>query len=159
MKNWQILIDQMIRESIGDGDVSHLPGAGKPLKLDDDPFTPADMQVSFKIMKDNDVTPDWMMAGKFLNEAEEKLRTQLEHRATRYQQQQKEAFRKGAVLEEIQIENSWKLYITEFSDRVEHHNKKVLLYNISVPKQIPHKPILVSEKLIATALQQTKGDI
>lgn len=159
MKNWQTLIDQMIRETIGDGNISHLPGAGKPLNLDDDLYTPADQQMAFKIMKDHHVAPDWMMAGKALAQAEEKLRAQLELCATQYLHKHNQAIDKGAVIAEIQIENTWQAFIVEFSDRVERYNKEVLLYNISVPKQIPHKQILVSDKLIATALKQTKGDV
>lgn len=158
MRNWQALIDQMVRESIGDGDISHLPGAGKPLNLDDDPYTPNDKRVAFKIMKEYDAAPDWMMLGKTVEQTEEKLRKQIKIRATRYQHQHANALRKGIILEEIKIENSWITYIEEFTDRIDRYNKEVLLYNLNVPKSIPHKQILVSEKLIATALQHAKGD-
>jgi len=159
MKNWQTLIDQIVRESIGDGNVSHLPGAGKPLDLDDDLYTPQNMRVTFKIMKDHDIAPDWMMTGKALEQTEEKLLKQIAIRANRYQRQYAQALRKGSILEEIQIEDSWKAYRVEFSERIERYNKEVLTYNLSVPNQIAHKQILVSEKLIAIALQQTEGDI
>lgn len=158
MKNWQILIDQKIRESIGDGDVSHLPGAGKPLNLDDDPYTPSDQRSAFKIMKENNVVPDWMMVGKALEQAEEKLHKQIESRATHYQRHLADGRRKDSILEETKIENSWNTYIEEFTDRVERLNKEILLYNLSVPRNIPHKQILVCDNLIATALQSTEGD-
>jgi DnaJ homolog subfamily C member 28 len=159
MTSWQLLIDQMIQESIGDGDVSHLPGAGKPLNLDDDLYTPKNMQVTFKIMKDNNIAPDWMATSKSLEKAEQKLLKQIEIRASRYQIELRQALRNGTILKEIEIEDSWKAYIADFAERVDRYNKQVLTYNLSAPKQIPHKQILVSEKLITTALQQTKGDI
>jgi DnaJ homolog subfamily C member 28 len=156
--DWQTLIDNKVRESIGDGDISHLPGAGKPLNLGDDPYTPNDMRVAFKIMKDYNIAPDWVMVGKILEQTEEKLRKQIEIRATRYQHQRANGLRKGFILEEIKIENSWKIYIEEFTDHINRYNKEVLLYNLNVPKNIPHKQILVSEKLITTALQHAEGD-
>lgn len=159
MKNWQTLIEQKVKEAIGDGDVSHLPGAGKPLNLDDDIYTPKHMRVTFKVMKDNNVAPDWMMTGKALEQIEDKLLKQIAIRASRYQREYSQALRKGSILEEIQIEDSWKAYIAEFSERIERYNKEVLTYNLSVPNQVAHKQILVSENLIVTALQQSEGDI
>ena len=72
MKRWETLVDKMVREVIGDGNVSHLPGAGKPLDLGLDENTPADQRLVHKILKDHDIAPEWMMRGKALEQIEEK---------------------------------------------------------------------------------------
>ena len=156
MKNWQELIDLMVQDVIGDGDISHLPGAGKPLKLDDDDYTPADQRVSYKIMKDYEVAPDWIMMGETLADLENKLYQQIERRALSYQQQINNASQTNSTLDKINIQEKWETYIEEFRERVGRYNKEVLLYNLKIPKSIPQKQIIVIEKLIADTLRRTK---
>ncbi len=39
MKKWQDIVNQLVKDVIGDGDISHLPGAGRPLQLQDKSHT------------------------------------------------------------------------------------------------------------------------
>lgn len=158
MRHWESLVDRLVKEAIGDGNISHLPGAGKPLKLDDDMYTPDHMRLAFKMMQDNDVAPEWMMMGKVLEEREDKFRKQISIRADRYIRELAKIQRKGHLIKEEQIENDWQRYIEEFTEKVKKHNKEVLLYNLKVPASIPHKQILSSEKLIISALSNQEGD-
>ena len=58
------------------------------------------------------------------------------------------------LLVEIEIEERWKAYLVEFAERVSKYNKEVLVYNLTVPKTIPHKPILIADDLVTKALNQ-----
>lgn len=158
MKHWKKLIDEKVREAIGDGNISHLPGAGKPLDLDIDPYTPEQMRISFKMMKDYNLAPDWINTSKRLNELESKLHKQIQIKADRYRRQLLAMKRKGAVLGELRLEEEWKEFVEKFIDRVGKYNKEVLLYNLTVPKNIPHKTILIGEKLVQNALEIQSGD-
>ena len=80
MNRWKKAVDHLVEDLIGDGDVSHLPGAGRPLQLGDDKHTPAELRAAHKIMQDHDVVPDWMTFGKSLEEMEHKLRLQISER-------------------------------------------------------------------------------
>lgn len=158
MKHWESLVDRMVKEAIGNGDISHLPGAGKPLDLKIDENTPNDQRVMYKIMQDHNLAPDWIMAGKALDDIEEKLRKQIAIRASRYRREYQAAQKRGAILEEIEIEEKWALYAEDFTDRVGRYNKEVLSYNLAVPKSIPHKQIIIADQLIARALKVEEGD-
>ena len=158
MNRWESLVDQIVKEAIGDGNISHLPGAGKPLDLSKDALTPNDQRLAYKIMKDNDYMPDWIAVGQSLDEKEVKLRQQIAIRANRFVRDVSTARRKGQYLTEIEAEKSWKTYVEDFAERVGRYNKEVLAYNISVPQNVSHKQILVSEKLVAKALQVREGD-
>ena len=159
MKRWESLVDRMVKDVIGDGNISHLSGAGKPLDLGMDQYTPDDMRMAFKIMKDHNVAPDWMMTSKALDQIEDKLRKQIQIRATQHLMQLNRIRRKGTLLEETELEARWNEFVVGFTDRVEKFNKEVLLYNLKVPDSIPHKQILISDKLIASALRNAeKGD-
>lgn len=53
-------MDEVIRESYANGEFDHLPGKGKPLTLpDEDPFAGPEAML-YRILKANNVTPEWM---------------------------------------------------------------------------------------------------
>jgi len=157
MKRWESLVDRLVRDIIGDGNISHLNGAGQPLDLDDDPNTPEHLRIAHKIMRDYDVTPDWMATAKALEQIEAKLRKQINIRADRFQREQTSALRRGSYTQLTQIEADWQAYTEAFAEKIGRYNKEVLLYNLKVPKGIQHKQVLISEKLIEQALSR-RGD-
>ena len=152
MKKWQDIVDQLVKSVIGDGDISHLPGAGRPLQLQDESHTPAELRAAHKIMNDNKLLPDWVAAGHALDQMEENLRLQIRKRAARYAKD-KSAAQSVAVLKSlVEIEEDWKRYKLEFSDRIGRYNREALIYNLKVPSGIAHKQILNSSDLIERAL-------
>ncbi|HEX7587862.1 MAG TPA: DUF1992 domain-containing protein [Anaerolineae bacterium] len=57
-------IEKQIREAIERGDFDHLPGTGKPLDLGENPYTPADWRLAFKVLQDAGMAPDWIELDK-----------------------------------------------------------------------------------------------
>jgi hypothetical protein len=57
-------IEQQIREAIERGDFDHLPGSGRPLDLSENPYTPADWRMAYKILQDAGMAPDWIEQDK-----------------------------------------------------------------------------------------------
>lgn len=54
----QCLAEQRIIEAIRRGDLDGLPGAGRPLPLeDDDPFVPAELRLAYKVLKNAGCLP------------------------------------------------------------------------------------------------------
>ena len=51
------LAEKRIEEAIRRGDLDNLPGAGKPLKLDDDSVIPEDLRMSYRLLKSNGFIP------------------------------------------------------------------------------------------------------
>ena len=152
MKKWQDIVDQLVKGVIGDGDISHLPGAGRPLQIQDESHTPAELRAAHKIMNDNNVLPDWVAADHALDQLEEDLRLQIRKRAARYAKD-KSAAQSVAVLKSlVEIEEDWKRYKLEFSVRIGRYNREALIYNLKVPSGIEHKQFLNSSDLIERAL-------
>jgi len=52
-----LLADQKIAAAIEAGELDGLPGAGKPLDLDDDPLIPQDLRVAYRILKNAGFVP------------------------------------------------------------------------------------------------------
>jgi hypothetical protein len=48
---FELLAEQKISEAVSRGEFDHLPGAGKPLDLEDDPLVPEDLRVAYRILK------------------------------------------------------------------------------------------------------------
>jgi len=51
------IVEQRIAQAIADGAFDHLPGAGKPLDLDDDRLVPEDLRVAHRILKNAGYIP------------------------------------------------------------------------------------------------------
>lgn len=51
------LAEERIREAMERGEFDNLPGAGRPLVLDDDSMVPADLRVAYRILKNAGCIP------------------------------------------------------------------------------------------------------
>ena len=153
MRDWKRIVDRLTQDVIGDGDVSKLPGAGKPLDLQDSAHTPADQRTAFKIMQDHNVIPDWMNMGKELDKREEELRRQAISRAATYQQALATARAQGRPTDEARIERAWQQYVRTCGAAIESYNRQARLYNLKIPNGLPHKKLLNSQAIIQAALQ------
>lgn len=114
MKDWESLADELAKQIVGDGRSTHLKNAGKRLNLNDDPYTPDDLKLANKLLKDNDLTPSWILEGRDLDAARERLLARV---------------RAGAVSEGLAAE-------------VAGFNKRVLSFNLKAPQGIEHKRMI-----------------
>lgn len=51
------IVEQRIAAAMARGDFDNLPGAGRPLALDDDPLVPAELRVAYRILKNAGFVP------------------------------------------------------------------------------------------------------
>src|SRR5687768_14261876 len=79
--NWGSHVDQMIREAQRRGDFDNLPGAGKPLNLDDNVFA-GEMAAAFRVAKNANAAPLWVQLAKEIGEEKAALEDYLERTAT-----------------------------------------------------------------------------
>lgn len=54
---FEIIAEQRIREAMERGEFDRLPGAGQPLRLEDDSMVPAELRVAYKILKNAGCLP------------------------------------------------------------------------------------------------------
>ncbi|MEN6325698.1 MAG: DUF1992 domain-containing protein [Syntrophomonas sp.] len=64
MSSTEDLVENQILKAQQRGDFDNLEGAGKPLNLEENPFEPLDLRMTYKILKDNDFAPYWIELGK-----------------------------------------------------------------------------------------------
>jgi len=51
------LVEQRLSEAVSRGEFDDLPGAGKPLALDDDPLVPEELRLAYRILKNAGFVP------------------------------------------------------------------------------------------------------
>lgn len=53
----EIIAEERIREAMERGEFANLPGAGKPLRLEDDSMIPGDLRLAYKVLKNAGCIP------------------------------------------------------------------------------------------------------
>jgi hypothetical protein len=155
-QKWQSLIDEQIQEVLGDGNAAELPGAGKPLNLNDGAYAPDEMRMAYKIMADNDVLPEWIMMGKELEQGERKLRDRLQAAVSSYRRAlvQAERVPHDAAAYKENAQKTWQAALRTIEALVEQYNEQILNYNLKVPPAIPHRRPFDLEREVDQALRQ-----
>ena len=51
------LVEQRLQEAVSRGELDNLPGAGRPLQLEDDPLVPEDLRLAYRILKNAGFVP------------------------------------------------------------------------------------------------------
>jgi len=118
MKDWESLADELAKQIVGDGRSTDLKNSGKRLNLNDDPYTPDDLKLANKLLKDNDLAPSWIAESKDLVGVREKLITRV-----------RAALTGGALPETLNAE-------------VSAFNKRVLSFNLKAPQGVDHKRMI-----------------
>jgi hypothetical protein len=71
------LIDQLVEARVAEasarGEFDDLPGAGRPLALDDDPLVPAELRTAYRVMKNAGYVPEEVRLRAEIREAEDLL--------------------------------------------------------------------------------------
>lgn len=70
---FQTLAEQKIQEAIERGKFDGLPGAGKPLELNDDPLVPEDLRVAYRVLKNAGFVPPEVEMRREIRVVEEAL--------------------------------------------------------------------------------------
>ena len=70
-----LLVERRIEEAIAAGELDDLPGAGRPLDLDDDRLVPEELRVAHRILKNAGFLPPELHTRREIASVEELLRT------------------------------------------------------------------------------------
>jgi DnaJ family protein C protein 28 len=151
LEDWESAIDKQIREAMERGEFDHLPGAGKPLDLDENPFAPEDWRLAFKILKDNNVAPEWIEIGKQIRDEMSAL-AQLLERQTQWQRERlaktKLLAPDKAIAERERLAQAREQTMRAYRQRAEALNKMIDTFNLKVPNaqlQVPR--VRIDEEL------------
>ena len=120
-------IEDHIRKAIEEGKFDDLPGKGKPIRWDDNPFVEADWQLAFRMLRDAGFALPWMETRKEIETNLETVRAILK-RAWDWKQQ---ALAAGQP--PVFVEDEWQRALKAFRDQIVEINHRIFEYNLEVP--------------------------
>jgi Domain of unknown function (DUF1992) len=91
------LVEQRLEEAVSRGELSNLPGEGRPLELDDDPLIPEELRVAYRILKNAGFVPPEVQALAEISQLENLVNQGSEDAATRSKAARKLALLKTRI--------------------------------------------------------------
>lgn len=114
------LVERLLQEAIENGEFDNLPGKGKPLNLDENPYLEPGQELAFGLLKKNGFAPEWIERDKEirqnLEDAREQLRQAWQPHCTRPANEEK-----------------WQAAIARFEKQLIKLNRKIDSFNLVVP--------------------------
>ncbi len=137
MSDWGSYIDRQIRKAMEDGEFSNLPGEGKPLDLSQDEHTPDQLKMAYKILRENDLAPDWMLMGRELDGKIEALMSKVRRAFKTWSANIHDPAAGSA--QRIEAERNWQAAQSRLTKEAAELNSAILTYNLKVPAGVQHK--------------------
>lgn len=143
-QDWESWIDEQIREAEARGDFDNLPGKGKPLNLDWNPFA-SDRELAFKILKDAGYAPEWIELDKAIRGRLDRARATLSRSWSWYQANLRrldERADRGAEAERGRLRGGWQRAVIAFQAEIKAVNADIAALNLKVPSPRFQRPRL-----------------
>jgi len=135
-------IEEPIKKAMQEGQFDNLPGKGKPLNLDDNPFADPEWQLAHHLLQSSGFSLPWIETRKEIEkditEARENLKRIWEWRKTVEAQNQLAS----------QVEMEWQRGLKTFQEKILELNKRIRDYNLQAPSDRFHLLVLNSENEI-----------
>lgn len=136
---WRDLVSNRIDEAMRNGAFDNLPGRGKPLDLNRNPYAPEGMELAFDLLKNNDLAPAWIGKRTELLRDLERWRTHVAEVVGRYGSDFAAAARKDTAAVEA-VARRWSIQRDSLRLEVEALNKRIVVVNLEQP--IAHLELL-----------------
>ena len=150
-QRWRDVIEDQIRAAQERGDFDNLPGAGKPLRIDDNPYA-GDRALAFHLLQQNDLLPQELDLGREVDA---------------------DLARAEALLAELRRERQWLLnrpafsreraratyarlreeYAARYAEALRQLRSKILSLNIIAPSTL-HRPVIDVEAKMRAFYQE-----
>jgi DnaJ family protein C protein 28 len=116
----RLLIERKIQEAMEDGAFDNLPGRGKPLALNANPYLEPGQELAFGLLKNNGFAPEWI-------ERDQAIRRELEAARSRL----------GRAWQHYQAnpagEAAWQRAVDHFAGQLDKLNRQIDDFNLIAP--------------------------
>ena len=144
-KKYYDYIDEQIREAQERGEFENLPGAGKPLNLDQNPYS-GDKAMAYNMLKQNGYAPPEVELAKEIRTRFEKAQQKLEKL-----RQQRKNLRSRHISPSESEKRAFNNTVEKTTEQYDHLlrdlNRKILNVNLMTPSSM-HMPMFQVEKLV-----------
>lgn len=146
MDRWQSEFDREISRLMAEGAFDNLPGMGKPLHLMDESHVPEELRLAYRILRDNDLAPDWIMMQKEIQQSAHRLRQGIANHLRQYRDGLAHAH---SLSSRQHVEQVWMKAKRQLEAQVKAHNDLVLNFNLKAPTGVQHHLMFDLEREIA----------
>ena len=138
-----VLVEERIQKAIAAGEFANLPGKGKPLHLDENPWEDPEWRIANHLLKSNGFSLPWIETRREIEGELDAARAMLKRAWDHHQQ---------AVRGEqaVKFQAGWERAVVAFRNQVESLNRRILSYNLEVPAiQFQRRTIQVEREIQA----------
>lgn len=140
-------IEELIQRAIEEGKFDDLPGKGKPLHLEENPYEDPDWRAAFRILRNSGFTLPWIETRKEIDQAHQAALHDLQRTWEWYQTESRSDGSVGLAAIE------WESAKSVFHNRLVDINNLIRKYNLDVPSPTLQLPILKPEREIEALIQ------
>ena len=130
-----INVNKQIEEAMERGEFANLPGEGKPLKLDTNPFLTSQARMANRLLKENGFAPRWVELEKEIKQGKAQLERILINLKVRRERlatiAQQYPHRREAISRSFEHERA--RGIAQYSEKLENLNQKIQRVNLLMP--------------------------
>lgn len=144
--NFDIIVENKLKEAIDNGLFDNLPGKGKPLNLNDNPHEPAAWRLAYKMLRDHGFTLPWIAERQEIEEALEKSFQALTKAYTDTHRSRQP---------DVWAQADWQKAQDKFREFGTKLNKRIRDYNLSVPHVAVQRGLLDIEVEITRAARES----
>lgn len=141
MNGWHKAVEKRLQEAIDSGAFDDLPGKGKPLSLEKNPFVDPEWRLAHHLLRANGFSLPWMQERQ---EIEAQLaQARLDLARTRRWREEQPASRQAWA------DTVWKEAVSRFHARLEALNRRLANYNLQVPTPRFQRALLDAQAEVA----------
>jgi DnaJ family protein C protein 28 len=129
------IVEERIRAALEEGKFENLPGKGKPLKMDDNPYEAEEWRTAHTLLRKNGFSLPWLELKKEIEQEIQQARRRL--RAARHRQ-----------------DSDWQAQMEQFSKVIAAINRKILDYNLQAPSAQFHRRVLDPAQEVEAILRE-----
>jgi DnaJ homolog subfamily C member 28 len=125
--------DEQIRRAMQEGQFEDLPGQGRPLQLDEDPFEDPDWRLAHHMLRSAGYSLPWIETRREIEADLAAHRLEIQRAWERHQ---------SAAVDTDLTHQRWDQAQVNFREAIAELNKRILSYNLEAPSmQLQLKPI------------------
>ena len=128
-------VNKQIKEAMERGEFANLPGKGKPLKLDANPYLTPQARMVNRLLKNNGFAPRWVELEKEIKQEKAQLEKAFINLKARRERLaaivQQYPHRRGAISRTFEQERA--RAIAQYSEKLENLNRKIQRVNLLMP--------------------------
>lgn len=132
--------EEQIRRAIEEGKFDNLPGKGKPLHLDQNPFEDPDWRLANHVLKTSGFSLPWIEKRNEIETLIQSARASL----MRAQEKRREAVQDGQQV--LSVNAAWNEALEKFKEQLAEINRRILSYNLEAPAAQLQMPQLSIER-------------